>query len=65
MSKQVHNGLWVARDGSYGYESVALFNTSRWSAIQEEWLDKHLEESGNEPDVDVISQIDRNEEPEW
>ena len=64
MSKQTHSDLWVSRDGSWGYSVMHLFNTSKWTSQQQDWLTRHIEEN-NEPDVDIVSQIDRNEEPDW
>jgi hypothetical protein len=65
MSKQTHHDLWVSRDGSFGFSPIALFNTAEWTNQQHDWFIRHTNEAGNEPEVDVVSQIDRNIEPLW
>jgi hypothetical protein len=64
MAHELRIALWVTEDGTWGKGPILLVDDAAWSEQQRKWLDKHIDEYG-EPDIDVVTDIDINIEPEW
>jgi hypothetical protein len=56
--------FWVADDGSWGYGWIATYTKEGWSNDQHRWLERYVDEH-DEPDMDVIDDIDKGIEPDW
>lgn len=65
MAHELRVALWVSEDGSWNKNGILLVNDSEWSEQQCKWFARHLDEYGNEPDIEVVTDIDLNIEPKW